>query len=589
MIRMPIFLHRAIPLAIVLAVSVLMVPAGAQQDVADATFGEIVDVQLVNVEAWVTDSKGNPILGLTIDDFEVLEDGKPVEITYFSEIGADRLRAIVESPPQEEKIPPPFTLEPPKANPNYSPAYLVIYFDEIHLSALSRKRLIQDLRGFLDSGVVNPENVLILTQGQDLYAEANFGSDRIELEQALGRIARSGTSGTLTEQEKKLTVDRLVMGWEETKNAGVMTDPCDMYIATARVDVEMYAQMAANRIRLSLENLNNVSSFLGGVPGVKTLIYVSDALEMTPGPDVRRVVEEFCPGRPEVFQYRLPTSMNTAFLAMTRSANANRVTFYAMQPTGLRQDYLSTAEARGASCRTGTTLISGLMRESDRSGMSFVATETGGKAVFNTNDFTEDFMRIGQEMTTYYSLAYTPPHGGDRGDHKIKVRIKGRDKLKVRHRRGYRDKGPQERLDDRLSTSLYLGLSENPLEARLGAGNMQRVDEKTVAIPLHILVPAERLTFMPQEVGSRAGISVEVAAKNPKKSKIHRTRTRYEIPEPVEENDPLIDLVLSLQLGEGQWILAVAVRDEVSQETSYVSTSIELSPPTAETEAAKGR
>lgn len=577
--------HRHSCLAAMLLGIATGLPLLAQTEVADATFGEVVEVQLVNVEAWVTDSKGNPVLGLTVDDFEVLEDGKPTEITYFSEIGAEKLRTILETPPQEEKIPPPFTLEPPEENPNYSPAYLVIYFDEIHLSAPSRKRLVDDLRPFLDSGVVNPENVLILTQGQNLYAEANFGSDRIELEQALGRVVKSGTSGTLTEFEKKLTVGQLQQRWEEIRNAAVRADPCDMYIASARVDVETYAQMAANRIQVTLENLNNVASFLGGVPGVKTLIYVSDTLEMTPGPDLRRVVEEFCPGRPEVYQYRLPTSMNTAFRAMTRSANANRVTFYAMQPSGLRSDFLSTAETRGGTFRTGTALISGMIRESDRSGMNFVATETGGTAVFNTNDFTEDFVRIGQEMTAYYSLAYTPPHGGDRGDHEIKVRIKGRDKLKVRHRRGYRDKGEEERLEDRLATSLYLGLSENPLAARLGAGSMHRVDEKKLVIPLHILVPAKRLTFMPQATGSLAGITVEVAAKEPNRNKIHRTRTRYEIPEPVEEDDPLIDLVLSLELEEGQWVLAVAVRDEVTQETSYVSTSIELSPPPAETDS----
>jgi hypothetical protein len=53
----------------------------------------------------------------------------------------------------------------------------------------------------------------------------------------------------------------------------------------------------------------------------------------------------------------------------------------------------------------------------------------------------------------------------------------------------------------------------------------------------------------------------------------------------VGEDDPLIDMVLSLELEPGQWILAVAVRDEISQDTSYVSTSIELSPPAAESES----
>ena len=168
-------------------------PVIAQEVAAGTRFGEVVDVQLVNVEAWVTDSKGNPVLGLTTDDFELLEDGQPMEITYFSEIGAEKLKAIVESPPQEEKPPLPFTLEPPAEKPNLSPAYLVLYFDQIHLTVPSRKRLIKDVRPFLDSGVVDPERILVLRQEQNLHTEANFGSDRIELEQALARIVKSGT------------------------------------------------------------------------------------------------------------------------------------------------------------------------------------------------------------------------------------------------------------------------------------------------------------------------------------------------------------------------------------------------------------
>lgn len=559
--------------------STLMSASWAQQDVADVGFGEIVDVQLVNVEAWVTDPQGNPVLGLTIDDFEILEDGKPVEISYFSEIGAEKLRTIVETPPGEEKIPPPFTLEPPAENPNLSPAYLVLYFDEIHLTATSRKLLIKDVRPFLDSGVVDPENVLILTQGQSLHTAANFGSDRIELEQTLARIVKSGTHGTITEQEKRLAIGRLNLLWEEIVNAAVRADPCDQFVSRAKFEVEAYARMVADRVLVTLESLDHVASFLGGVPGVKTLIYVSDTLEMTPGRDILRVIQERCPGRPEPQQYNLPDSMNINFLAMTRSANANRVTFYAIQPSGLRTDFLSTAEIRGSKFLFGTTIISGAMRESDRSGLSFVASETGGTAVFNKNSFTQDFVRIGQEMTAYYSLAYTPPHGGDRGDHRIKVQIKGRSNLNVRHRRGYRDKDPDERLNDRLFSSLYLGLSDNPLDARLGAGAMQSTGKKKFALPLHVMVPAQKLTFMPGEEGARAGITVEVAAKDPENAKIFKTRTNYEIPEPSMDDDPLIDMLLSLELAKGKYVIAVAVRDEASQLTSYVSTSIEITPP----------
>lgn len=559
---------------------VLTVPALAQDESPDINFGEVVDVQLVNVEAWVTDGQGNPVLGLGKDDFEMLEDGKPVDITYFSEIGAEALRVIATDPP-EPTAPPRFTEEPPAPPATASPAYLVLYFDDLHLTKTSRERLIKDVRPFLDSGVVDPERVLILRQKQDLTTEADFGSDRVALEQALRRVTEGGSGGTLTEQEKRLAVGRLQMTWEDIRNLNTLgNDPCDLFIPRSKVDVESYARFAANRILTTLENLNNVAAFLGGVPGVKTLIYVSDTLEMTPGRDILRVVESLCPGRAEIqTDFNLPDAMNMAFLNMTRSANANRVTFYAIQPSGLRTDFLTTAESRAGDFRTRSSIVSGAMRESDQSGMSFVSTETGGRAIFNTNTFDDALLRIGQEMTSYYSLAYTPPHGGDQGDHRIKVRIKGGQGMKVRHRLRYRDKSAEERVNDRLYSSLFLGLSDNPLDARLGAGSMKSVGKKKVAIPLHIAVPAEKLTFMPQEDGSVAGITIEVAAKDPEKAKVFKSRTSYRIPEPEEQEDSLISMVMKLELEEGKWLLAVAVRDEATLETSYVSTSFEVIEP----------
>ena len=65
-------------------------PAGADDPAADSgqpatgpEFFESIDVNLVNVDVYVTDKKGNRINGLTRNDFELFEDKKPVQITNF--------------------------------------------------------------------------------------------------------------------------------------------------------------------------------------------------------------------------------------------------------------------------------------------------------------------------------------------------------------------------------------------------------------------------------------------------------------------------------------------------------------------------
>ena len=54
----------------------------AQQAPPEVTFQ--VEVNYVDVDAIVTDDKGNFVTGLTRDDFEVFEDGKPQKIEMFS-------------------------------------------------------------------------------------------------------------------------------------------------------------------------------------------------------------------------------------------------------------------------------------------------------------------------------------------------------------------------------------------------------------------------------------------------------------------------------------------------------------------------
>src|ERR1700704_676726 len=64
-----------------LALSAL--PLAAQAPVRDDSFGEEIQVNVVNLAVFVSDKQGKPIEGLQAADFTVTEDGKPVKITNF--------------------------------------------------------------------------------------------------------------------------------------------------------------------------------------------------------------------------------------------------------------------------------------------------------------------------------------------------------------------------------------------------------------------------------------------------------------------------------------------------------------------------
>ncbi|HTG36943.1 MAG TPA: VWA domain-containing protein [Thermoanaerobaculia bacterium] len=77
--------------AVLLLAGVL--PVAAEQDpqqVQVQTFGESIDVRVVNIETVVVDKKGERVRGLSAADFRLLVDGKEVPIEYCTEIEEGR-------------------------------------------------------------------------------------------------------------------------------------------------------------------------------------------------------------------------------------------------------------------------------------------------------------------------------------------------------------------------------------------------------------------------------------------------------------------------------------------------------------------
>ena len=73
--------------AFAIAILLLTVlPATGQEEPLPDLFTDVLDVRVVNVEVVVTDRQGGRIRGLDASDFELLVDGKPVPIDYFTEV-----------------------------------------------------------------------------------------------------------------------------------------------------------------------------------------------------------------------------------------------------------------------------------------------------------------------------------------------------------------------------------------------------------------------------------------------------------------------------------------------------------------------
>ncbi len=563
------------------AVSVLAAaPWARAQDTERLSFSEVVDVQLVNVEVWVSDRQGRPVVGLGPEDFEVREDGKPVTVDFFSEV-----TGAVSARPGGDGGEPAAASDVTGGGAAAEPAHLVLYFDELHLGPASRKQAIGDLRAFLDEEKFPAERVLIFRQDRNLVTEAYFGSSREDLDAALARIEASPGMGGQSQQAKRLAVQRLNQLWQDTRvlaSAGssrrtTEPEPCPMFMRNALPEVQSYARTSRDRISATLDHLTSAARFLAALPGVKTLLYISDSLERTPGYDLQDFITGLCPASDRFRSLSPVEELSSGFHELTRHANANRVTIYALQTSGLRSTFLSTAEQASVDF-LGANPFNSSIREAERDGLAVLADETGGRAIFNRNQFDGELEQIADEMASYYTLAYRPPHGGDRGEHQIRVRVRGR-KLQVRHRRGYRDKSSDQRLSEELDGALYLGLVDNPLGVRLGAGRVRTAGGGKRRLPLHVMVPAAGVAFLPFEDKEMAQIRVEVASRHAPTSKVVRDEKTFLVEAPPDRETRLLDLVFHIEIPDGLNLVAVGVRDDATRETAFVSTTVAVGEP----------
>ncbi|MEM8931196.1 MAG: VWA domain-containing protein [Acidobacteriota bacterium] len=556
-----------------------------------ASFDETVDVRLVNVEVYVTDRKGRPIEGLTADDFELFEDARPVEISHF----AERSGAIVEATPSpvfhesstSRSATLPFAVDAEALDSGIppEPTYLVLYFDNAHLRSRGRRQLIDDLQSFLADTDIPHRQVLIASQTPGLHAEAPFGSTLSELIDALQRIDTLPALGEELDRERDLIYLRLNEVWEAgdfSAVAQVQLDQCDELSTVGVRDVSNYARSIEGRVATTLRHLSTLSSALAGMPGVKHLLYLGDGLQLQPGLDLYEFIKETCPQRRrEVDSYAQRLDFTRALERLTRHANANRISITSMSVDGPQSP--AHSDINWSDIQFTPNAANDFIRTANlRDSLNFMASETGGRAIFDVTRFEKPLDDVARDLSAYYSLAYQPSHYGDNETYLIDVRLKKkRSKYRVRHRLSYRDKPADERMADRLQSALTLGLEENPLSAQLAHGVIDTTEDDTYTVPIAVTVPLDKLVFLPEDGSHLGRLRMQIVARDAegRATAFHQKQFQVEL-------DPQLGGVASgehtfavdLEMREGEHIIAVGLRDETGRETSYLAKKLVVAP-----------
>jgi VWFA-related protein len=593
---------RILPLVVILGMPLLVASANGQEGSPDS-FQETIEVELVNVEVRVLDKQGRPVTGLSPEDFEVLHDGEPVSISNFTEFrnGVAAREASGDPTPDAQ-------------GGTAADHHLIVYFDELHLQATHRAMLIEALEEFIASERIPAANIMILRQGHELSIEAPFGSSLGDLEKVLKGMGKA-PPGLSNEVATRQALDEIQRVWNQSRDAtgsgergmsqipgdilgsggtgtggsprdavggvggslssGNVPSSCRMFESRVEAVVNSWMMERSSLISVTLRSLADSSTYLAGLPGTKSLLYFGDALETLPGMALVNYADTICPGGEQnLAMNALGEELNSAFLALTRHAAANRVTFYPVQGGGLQVS--SRGSARETGVRAGRiATFDASRRAGDQSGLIMLAEETGGRAALNQNDYAQAFQELGTEMISFYSLAYQPPAGNEGPEHKIEVRMRD-SALEPRYRRGIVQKSVDQRFSESLQGALYLGLVDNPLNARLRAGEYRTTAEGNVVIPLQVLLPVDLVSFSLSGDQLIAGVLVRVLSRDLESGQMTKTDKSFQVRHQPGSEGEWVQLPVELQLEPGQHLLAIGVLDQQSGVTTLVSTSVDL-------------
>jgi VWFA-related protein len=540
--------------------------ASGEESATDDFFFETVDVNVVNVEVYVTDKKGEPITGLTRDAFEIVEDKRPMEITNFfaTEEGEPRLPRGVALPRAEPEVPG-IDLPVMPIIPAAQKLYVTIYVDNFNIRPFNRNRVFRELRGFLTDELTAQDQVMLVSYDRSLKMRHSFTNDPGAIARGLFELeSLTGHAVTRDSERRDLLED---IDQAENLNA-------------VEYRVTQYAQSLYNDISFTLSALKEYVASLAGLEGRKALIYVSDGLEMIQGEDLFSALQRKFPNSVG-FSRMMDYNALRDFQRLTQLANSNRVSLYTIDAAGLRASTTNSASSSGISTPGLSVLVDAIYINNLQAPLRFMAEQTGGQAIVNSNRVGPALAKVGRDFDTYYSLGYTPGHSGDGKYHKITVRLKDQRKgVKIRHREGYRDRNLKGRMADKTTSSLMYGFESNPLEVALRVGKENRRASGNYVVPVAVMVPISGLELIPREQFHQGRIKLFFSAMDEDGRTSDLQEIPLEIQIPTDEvararEEPYVYTV-SLEMRGGSHRLAVGVRDEIGATESFVSKTVNV-------------
>jgi VWFA-related protein len=518
-------------LALVVA-STLLTPVAGQQPAAPTKSPEPakddvvrITTNLVQIDAVVTDRRGQQVTDLGAEEFEIYEDGRPQPIKNFSYISLERES---NAPPpvklkSNDKAAPPPPQPPEQLRPEQVRRSIALVVDDLGLSFESIYYVRNALRKFVDEQMQSGDMVAIIRTGAGVGALQQFTTDKQLLHAAIDRLKWNAYGRRGIGAFGNIGDDAFYTEPRGAKRGIYTSTELDK---KADLDVrEVADREQANDFKEevftvgTLGALNYVVRGLKELPGRKSAVLLTDSLELfnSTGGGNYRTLE--------------------ALRRLIDLANRSSVVFYPIDPRGLQTLNDTPANSLvgatkgspegevAATGLSGNRIMQNLMSRSlefqdAQDGMNYLARQTGGFLVSNNNDIAQGIRRV-LDQKGYYLIGYRPeestfdPATGRKNFRHIEVRVK-RPGLSVRTRSGFygvttAEARPGKRTrEQQLLTALTSPFASGALDLRLTSVFLNDLTYGSFVRSL-IHVNGKSLTFTDEADGTHKA-SVDVAA-----------------------------------------------------------------------------
>ncbi len=468
-----------------------------------------VTTRLVQISVIAQDKNGNPVTDLSKDEVRLFDDGQEQKLAFFS---MQSSQALLATPSTTETTPANTWSNTPRARGGVPVNLTVILFDGLNTKPTDQQRVREQIVRLL-SQIRPQERVALYALGLELHVLHEFTSDTTTLLRILSKYP--GYEGPHS-FETPVESSNLPLAGKPSDIDANTSGEIDLFLA--KPDAMIAQSQTVDRILRTMDALQAIAAHLAGLPGRKSLLWVSGAFPLHLENESLTT-----PGTSPTDQRSFAGQLGEVARALD---NAN-VAVYPVDARGLYSNAIrnfstgqNSVPGRGPAAgppsnplATNSPMLApnteaiGTMRE--------IAARTGGEAFYFTNDIRGALREAMDDSRVVYTLAYIPTHNNWRGEfRKVKVEVSRKD-VRVRYRSGY-FAVPDTPLDDAgrkrlLAEAQWSALEATEITLSVHAGRM--VAEGKPAVRFVLTAGASELRFEESQGTHAADLMITTAQK----------------------------------------------------------------------------